>query len=252
MTQGTDVRLESGLGHFLEKWAQASARHRVAVGVLSLGLALASLAFTWTHLGIRSETEALFPEESPFRVRDSRFLSAFPMLHENIVLVVEGRSAESTREATLRLAARLEENPDLFPRVVLPADPFFEENGLLFLGLPELDSLADRLARLQPLLAGLARDESLRGLMRQTEEAIDGLRRDEMGDVDIEPILRRIEEAFRAPWLEEVDAVSQTTEGPAKGAQLDWSAVIDWGGASGDPRRRVILRSPGFAPALRW
>ena len=133
--------LESGLGRWLGRWVRASGRNRIAVLFAALFLMSSSLFLTVTQLGIHSETEALFPEDLPFRLRDDRFLRTFPMLHENLVLVVEGASAASTREGALRLAKRLSEDPSLFPRVVLPADPFFEENGLLYLEVEELDRL---------------------------------------------------------------------------------------------------------------
>jgi len=232
---GHVLTLESGLGRMLGRWVHASGRYRVAVLGMALLLMSASLFVTVTQLGIRSETEALFPEDLPFRVRDDRFLKTFPMLHENIVLVVEGATAESTREGTLRLASRLSEAASLFPRVVIPADPFFEENGLLYLETEELDRLADRLARMQPLLAGLVADASLRGLMNQTRTALEGLRRNGMRANDLAPVLTRIEEVL---ILDDRAVMS------ARGELLDWAAVIDWDSSAGNPRRRVIKVQP--------
>lgn len=238
----TDVRtLESRIGAWLVLWVRASARARGPVAIAAAALFVASLLFTGTQLGIRSETEALFPEDLPFRIRDARFLESFPMLHENIVLVVEGPSAEETRTATLRLADRLASRPDLFPRVHLPAHPFFERNGLLYLDASELDELADRLAQLQPLLAGLVADPSLRGLMDQTREAVEALRRERIAEIDLAPILARIEETLRATLG------AEGAEGFVEGdARLDWSAIVDWGEAGGNPRRRVVEVQPAL------
>jgi hopanoid biosynthesis associated RND transporter like protein HpnN len=223
--------LEARLGRVLAGWVCASAHHRRTIGVGALLLFVSALVYTVGHLGIRSDNEALFPEDLPFRLRDQRFLEAFPELDENVTLVVEGPFAEVTRDATLRLAARLRGEPSLFPRVHLPADPFFERNGLLYLEISELEDLADRLSRLQPLLAGLVKDESLPGLMDQTRDALAATHDDMIGEVEVEPILRRIEDTLRA-----------TLEGGE--AALDWSSIVDWGPTTGNPRRRVLQVRP--------
>ncbi|MEM9174398.1 MAG: MMPL family transporter [Myxococcota bacterium] len=215
---------------------RASARARGRVALAALVLFLSSLYYTGTTLGIRSETEALFPEDLPFRVRDARFLAAFPGLHENIVVVVEGPTAEGTRDATLRLAERLASQPEHFPRVVVPAHPFFERNGLLYLEVEALDALADRLAQLQPLLAGLVADESLRGLLDQTRGAVEALERERIEAFDLAPILARFEETIRLAFADPPDAR----------ARLDWSSIVDWGQGGGDPRRRVIRVQPAL------
>ncbi|MCR9094696.1 MAG: MMPL family transporter [bacterium] len=236
MSEIDEETLESRLGAGLGAWVRASARSRGRVAALAALLFATSLVYTATELGIRSETEALFPEDLPFRVRDARFLETFPMLHENIVLVVEGPTAEGTRDATQRLAARLASQPELFPRVALPAHPFFERNGLLYLEVEELVTLADRLAQLQPLLAGLVADESLRGLMDQTRGAVEALHRERIEEFDLAPILARLEETVRTSFA---------PGGDARG-RLDWSAIIDWGQSDGDPRRRVLQVQPAL------
>jgi len=235
VTQDGGASLESHLGARLGRWVMAMARGRLWVALGAIAVFAASLFYTITTLGIRSETEALFPEDLPFRVLDARFLDTFPMLHENIVLVVEGPSAEGTRVATLRLAERLASQPELFPRVYVPADPFFERNGLLYMEVDELDELADRLAQLQPLLAGLVEDASLRGLMDQTRGAVEALRRERIAEIDLAPILERLEEVVRTTLV---------TSDEGDGVRLDWSAIIDWGQSDGNPRRRVIQIQP--------
>ena len=75
VSQGDAETLESRLGTGLAAWVRASARGRGVVGLGALVLFATSLFYTVSDLGIHSETEALFPENLPFRVRDARFLS---------------------------------------------------------------------------------------------------------------------------------------------------------------------------------
>ena len=231
--------LESWIGNRLGRWALASAGHRRLVATIALLLFAASLFLAVTRLGIRSETEALFPEDLPFQLRDAAFFEAFPALYENLTLVVEGPTVEATREATLDLAERLRARPDLFPRVHLAQDPFFERNGLLYLEVDALEALADRLAQLQPLLAGVVEDESLRGLMRQTRRALAAMRDGSIEAVDLAPVLARTEATLRA-------VIERDAEDAAPSEWLDWSQVVDWGVLGGDPRRRVIQVQPAL------
>src|SRR5690606_27889463 len=61
--------------------------------------------------------------------------------------------AEAFAAALLR---ELEARPDLYRSVLLPgAGEFFERKGLLYLGVPELEALSDRLAAAQPLIGML-------------------------------------------------------------------------------------------------
>ncbi len=239
MTQDGNLPLESWIGDRLGRWALASARHRGFVAALALALFAASLFVAITRLGIRSETEALFPDDLPFQLRDAAFYEAFPALYENITLVVEGPSAESTRSRTLALAERLRGQPDLFPRVHLAQDPFFEHNGLLYLEIAELEALADRLAQFQPLLAGLVEDESLRGLMNQTRRALEAMREDVVAAVDLALVLARMERTLRG-------VIDSDTARATPGEGIDWSEIVDWGVLGGDPRRRVMQVQPAL------
>ena len=63
------------------------------------------------------------------------------------MVVVEGKTADQAEDAARILDGKLKARTDLFDSVFFPAgDPFFRDNGLLYLDLPDLQSLADRLA----------------------------------------------------------------------------------------------------------
>ena len=52
------------------------------------------------------------------------------------------------------------------------SEPFFQQNGLLFLGVDELSALADQLAVAQPFLGALVDDPTLRGFFGVVELAL--------------------------------------------------------------------------------
>ncbi len=220
---------EQRLGRRVAVWVRLSARRRIGVLWLALAVFCAAAFTTFDRLGIRSETEALFPETLPFRVRDARFLARFPMLAENISIVIDGPGAEPTRDATLELARRLEADHALFPYVHLAQSPFLEENALLFLSLDELDSLVDRFARLQPILGVLARDPSLTGFADQLRRALEASRHDpdDRAAIDLERFLARFDHALRASLEVPRPADEPAGVAPAPDALRD-PVSIDW------------------------
>ena len=142
--------------------------HRRAVWV-TLGMLLATVAsgyFVAGHLGIQGDTESLFAQDLPFKQIQRRYHEAFPMLYENMFVVVDAPTPERAGEAAAALAARLEAEPNRFHRAYLPGGgEFFENHAFLYLETEELQDLADRLAVAQPYLAELSRDGTLRGLV---------------------------------------------------------------------------------------
>jgi hypothetical protein len=95
---------------------------------------------------------------------------AFPSLSEGITVVIDAGAPEAARRAAERVAERVKQT-GLFEKVSLPrGGEFFEQNGLLYLSLNELQDLSDNLADVQPFLGLLTEDLSLRGLFSVLEK----------------------------------------------------------------------------------
>ena len=79
--------------------------------------------------------------------------------------MIDGQTVDIAENAAHALAERLRTKPELFSYVRRPdGGEFFDHDGPLFLSVPELQSLSDKLVEAQPLIGTLARDPSLRGL----------------------------------------------------------------------------------------
>src|SRR6185295_10552658 len=136
--------------------------------------------------------------------------------------VVAGRSAEA-------LAARLAVRTDLFSQVDVPGGgPFFAHNALLYLEPERLDDLTNRLARVQPFLATLARDQSLVGISTLLRDVLAAGA--DVG-VDLATALDRITRA--------IDAT--TNRRPAADP---WGAALLGGAMPEEAKRRVIALRP--------
>ncbi|MDE0158370.1 MAG: MMPL family transporter [Gammaproteobacteria bacterium] len=228
---------------------------RYAPAVLAVAFALAFLAVRYTahNISMNTDTEHMLSAELSWRKLDQEYERLFPQYDNNILIVLEAATPDQAGDAASLLYERLQAERDLFEFVYYPnALPVFRESGLLYLDGAELQDLSDNLAEVQPFLARLARDPTLRGLFEVLGDALDAA--DDGDEVDIEPVLTRINAAlealrdgrpYRLSW-------QQLMSGDGDGG----SSNADGGGdGAGDDRyREFILTQPkldyaGFFPA---
>lgn len=134
-------------------------------------LVIAALATIWAgfyaveHFKVNSSRDALIGSSAPFLRDYEAFQDAFPIYKRSIVIVIEAENGQKAAAAARSLHAELIKRPDLFTSIFAPAaEPFFRENGLLYLDTADLEKVVDELARSQAALSALANDPSLRGL----------------------------------------------------------------------------------------
>jgi hypothetical protein len=85
---------------------------------------------------------------------------------DQILVVIDGKTPELAEAAAQHLADKLKERPDLYQTVVRPdGGHFFNQNALLFMPAPEIQKSTEELLKARPLLAELASDPSLRGVI---------------------------------------------------------------------------------------
>ena len=222
---------ETLLERVLPRWIDAVRRHAAVVTLASAIVTLLAGAYVATNLVVDTDEDSLFSEELPHRVIEIEYNAIFPNLYENIVILVDAQNAEQARDAAVALAAKLEASPDLFSSVHLPQGAFFEEHALLYMDTDELEDLADRLARVQPYLAGLAEDGTLRGLAMMLARGIRALRDGDVSEASLEPMLERVDAALRARQAGEA-------------YRLSWAEVVAGRPLDEEAKRRLILAQP--------
>jgi len=91
-------------------------------------------------------------------------------------VVVEAPTPELTTQATSLLFERLNSQKQLFEAISQPGGgAFFRQNGLLFLPVAETEKVAGQLAQAEPLIAQLATDPSIRGLVEVLQMGLTGV-----------------------------------------------------------------------------
>ena len=133
-----------------------------------------------TRLGMDTNLEDLLSASEPWRQQQMAFDHAFPQFGEDVVAVVDAAGSDAAEDGAAALAARLAKRTDLFSSVVRPdANPYFLNEGLLFLEPDELSALTAQVIQAQAFIGSLAADPSLRGLFGTLNLALEGVSRGE-------------------------------------------------------------------------
>jgi hopanoid biosynthesis associated RND transporter like protein HpnN len=161
------------------------ARHRWLVICSGLLLAVAAATYDIRNFSITTDVDALISQKLPWHARQLAFSKAFPQ--GGISAVVTASTPENAERATALLAQDLAKQPELFRTVGQPdSGDFFERNALLFQSLPDLKKSVGGLAQSQPMIAQLAADPSLRGVMKTISDAAAGV---EAGQIKLDQLV---------------------------------------------------------------
>src|SRR5262249_28040995 len=145
---------------------------------------------------------------------------------------IDGRTPELAESAASRLAAALAPRRDLYARVERPgAGPFFQRNGLLFLSTAEVRATTAALIRGQPLLAPLASDPSLRGVLGSLATGADAVVAGEASP-----------DLIAAPITALADATQAVEQG--KPAYFSWRPLITGRAASARDAQQFVALTP--------
>jgi len=218
---------------WIATWVDGVGRRAWLVVALALMLTGFSGWYTASHLAIDTDTADMLSAELPFRQDDIRLKQAFPQLPNNIVIVIDGDTANQADDAAIALARALRAKPALFGNVFDPrGDAFFRRNGLLFLDEDELNDLVDRLASAQVFIGKLSQDPSLRGLLGALTLALVNSDKG-VSKTELNRVLGAIADSIEA-------------ENSKSKYILSWQSLLFGGTATIADRRRIILVQPAL------
>ncbi len=214
---------------FFARWAAFSYQKAIWVIFLAIVIAGFSVVYTANNLGVHTDTTDMLSEDVPFRVNHKRYKEAFPQYEDALLLVVDAPTPEQAHAAAKRLTAYLQKDEDHFYEAsYLSGDLFFEQNGLLYKSIPELERITDRLAAAQPLIARLAKSPALDTFASVLTEAVDELRGGR--NLDLEAVF---------------NGVTSTLDARLAGSPhaLSWQILFD-GEEQADQYQELILARP--------
>jgi uncharacterized protein len=220
------------LATLLARLVDRSRRHAVLVVCIGLLAGLLGGLYSATHLGIITDTDAMFPSSLPWRQQQIALDRAFPQFQNLLVVVVDSAIPEAADATAAALVQELGNDHAHFLTVREPgALPFFNKEGLLFLSEAELRPLLDRLITAQPLLGQLVADPTGRGLFAALSLMALGLAH---GGVNLAPYAP----AFTAFHHSIAAALAGHPE------PLSWLALLSGPAAAKAGNSRIVLIQP--------
>ena len=190
--------LDRRLHRFMHAWETRFISHPwlvILLFVLGCGL---TLRYTMDHLKVNTNTADMISLELPFQKNRIALEQAFPQDIGTALLLVEGKTPESTAAAVRKIVDRIERDPVHFSGVHVPDESeFFAQNGLLYLSLEDLEDLTNQLANAQPFIGRLSEDDSLRGLFGVVGQALDEAEKSDL-TLELDPLLVKLREAVDA------------------------------------------------------
>ncbi|HEY4078351.1 MAG TPA: MMPL family transporter [Rhizomicrobium sp.] len=183
-----------------------------AVIVLSLLLAVGAGLYTHDNFAMNTDSESLIDARVGWRMRQAAFDAAFPQQSNLTLVVIDGTTPELAEAAAARLTAKLQTSPHLFSYVRRPdGGTFFNQNGLLFLPLKDVQETTAQLIKAQPFLGGLASDPSLRGIMTNLSTVLLGVGTGDAKLADIDTAMSRFANVFDAAAHGRIEYMSWRT-----------------------------------------
>jgi uncharacterized protein len=221
----------------LQKWIDRGVAycigHSKLVIAAALLLAALSAIYAARHFAIDTDINNLISDRLPWRQNEIGFQKAFPQTVELILVDVGADTPEAAKAAAREVLQALAKRPDLFRSVRDQLDsPFFRRNGLLFLPPDQVAHVAEQLSNAGPLLSGLTRDPSLRGLVQALVGVLDYAKQ---GYVSFDDMARTL------------NLAAATLEGVAPGhpVEFSWRTLV-----RGDPRPLDLHRFVEVRPVL--
>jgi hopanoid biosynthesis associated RND transporter like protein HpnN len=202
--------------------------------VLALILGVGGGFYVGRHFAISTDVNKLLSSDLPWKKQAAQYAAAFP--ERGLVVVLEAPTPELADDAASRLSEALKARRDLFAAVNQPGgDSFFARNGLLFLPTEDLSQVTQGLKRARIVIARLAADPSLRGVLGALSLAIDGVEFGQIKLDDLSPVMNAASDTLS-------DVLAN------RPASFSWLAL-----ASGKPsQQRDLTRFIEIAPVLNF
>lgn len=177
---------------FLINWTSL-ARKSGWLGVVIFLIATVLCGFyAANNLKVNTDTTSMLNSEFEFQQRALALRNAFPSIKNDIVIIIRAPTDDEADAFTRKLVARLNQQQDLLQGAfAAEIDPFFVQNGLLYLDIPELEARLSQMTKASGLIetlvksptsgaffTGLAENDALAEKSNTDRSALNGLYRE--------------------------------------------------------------------------
>ena len=139
-------------------WAEGARRGGLAVVILFLFLTGLSGYWAVGHLKVNTDTSEMLDPGLSFQKNAAALKAAFPQIKTDLIVIARAPTLDEADAFAAGLRERLLARPDLIKAVFAPAEePFFRENGLLYLDESNLESRLTKMSKAAGLIETLVK-----------------------------------------------------------------------------------------------
>lgn len=221
---------------FIEKllaaWAETSRRGGIALAAAILILSGAAGFYAATHLKVNTDTSAMLDPGLPFQQRAAALRDAFPEMKNDILILVRASTLDEADAYAAELRAALLSDKENFTAVFAPAaEPFFRNNGLLYLTEGELESRLTQMSRAAGLIETLIKSPELGTLFATLAENDELAERSDLG-----------QETLQAIYAELADVAEASLAGERR--PFSWMGALDTETGETEIHTRLVYATP--------
>lgn len=124
-----------------------------------------SLFYAYENIVIVTDTDKLISNELPFKKKQKELKQKFPILSNNIVIVLESKDGKLLKIKTNEILKALEKNSERLDFFFSPNfDEFYKKNSLLLVSESKRDEIINKLYAQQPFISEIINNPRLKGL----------------------------------------------------------------------------------------
>jgi hopanoid biosynthesis associated RND transporter like protein HpnN len=174
----------------ITRLVQLSSRYAWPTILSFVLLAIVSATYFTRYFAIITDSKELLSSSLPWRQQERMLHNAFPQRIDQVIAVIDASTPEAADDAADALVNGLAPRSDVIRSVSRPdGGEFFERDGILLLGLDEVQHSTADLISAQPFLGTLAADPTLRGVFRTLSQSLEGVRLGKAKLEDLTPAL---------------------------------------------------------------
>lgn len=126
---------------FLIAWAEGARRGGLALVVMFLFLTGIAGFYAVSHLKVNTDTSQMLDPGLSFQRHAAALKEAFPQIKNDLIIIARAPTLDEADAFAAAMRERLLARKDAFTAVFAPAEePFFRQNGLLFLDQSEVEA----------------------------------------------------------------------------------------------------------------
>lgn len=218
----------------LAAWAETSRRAGAPLAAAILVLAGLAGYYAATHLKVNTDTSAMLDPGLPFQQRSVELRDAFPQIKNDVIVIVRAPTLDEADAFAADLRAILLADDENFTAVFSPAaEPFFRENGLLYLSESELESRLTQMSKAAGLIETLIQSPATGTLFTTLAENDALAERSDLGKDTLEKIYSELADVTEASIN-------------AERAPFSWMGALDEDTGEAASHTRLLYATPAL------